>query len=241
MRRPLGSDNLLPLRTVKKEFKDLVLEFSDAAANELAEVIGERLGMVPVVHLCCPSSPARPAVFILVGAGRADEVPTRRPMMAVFFHGMTCPLCGLPVGSLSEAAMFSPFVADRSDPLFLFSDCVVHASCLSRHPLSVEATRWHDEAVRHRKVSDQVCSACGRPVLDPDDYFATGLLARAADNPLFEFNFLYFHRSHADSWPRFDEFRRLMEAAQAEGGQWRGPTLVFGTTPPRTLRWVVRE
>jgi hypothetical protein len=161
--------------------------------------------------------------------------------MAVFVPGTTCPLCGLPVRSTGEGVIFSPFVADRSDPLFIFSDSVVHASCLSRHPLSVEATKWHGEAVHSRKASERVCAACGRPVLDPDDHFATGLLARAPDNPLYEFNFVCLHRSHADRWPRFDEFRRRMEAAQAEGGQWQGPTLVFGTTRSRTLRWVLRK
>jgi hypothetical protein len=161
--------------------------------------------------------------------------------MAIFVPGIICPLCGKPVMSADEAVMFSPFVADRADPLFLFSDSVLHAPCLERHPLSAEASKWHDEAVRHRKVTDQACVACGRPVLDPDEFFAAGLLTRAPDNPLFEFNFVCLHRSHAESWPRFDEFRRRMEAAQAEGGQWRGPMLVFGAAPSRTLRWVVKK
>lgn len=44
-RRPAGGGNVSPLHTVKKEFKALVHEFSDATAEELAEVIGERLGV----------------------------------------------------------------------------------------------------------------------------------------------------------------------------------------------------
>lgn len=161
--------------------------------------------------------------------------------MAVFVPGIRCALCGLPVVSLGEAAIFSPFIADRSDPLFVFSDSVVHVSCLSSHPLSAEARKWHDEATQARSVRERVCAACGQAVLDPDDYFATGLLSRAADDPLFEFNFVCLHRSHADSWPGFDKFRRRMEEAQSDGGKWRGPTLVFGTTPPGSLGWVVRR
>lgn len=103
--------------------------------------------------------------------------------MAIFIPGITCLLCGKPVLSAAEAVTFCPFVGDRADPLFVFSDAVVHVSCFARHPLSAEATRWHDEALRHRKVADQPCSACGRPVVDPDDFFATGLLTRAPDNP----------------------------------------------------------
>jgi hypothetical protein len=111
--------------------------------------------------------------------------------------------------------MFSPFIADRFDPLYVFSDSVVHASCLACHPLSAEAAKWHEETVLTRKVRDRICAACGCPVVDPDDYFTTGLLARAPENPLFEFNFIHLHRSHAESWWQFDEFRRRMEAAQA--------------------------
>jgi endogenous inhibitor of DNA gyrase (YacG/DUF329 family) len=161
--------------------------------------------------------------------------------MAIFVPGIPCPLCGMSVRSAGEAVMFSPFVADRSDRLFVFSDSVVHASCLSRHPLSNDATKWHDEASRKRNMMEQECVACGKPVLDPDDFFSTGLLTREPENPLFGFNFVVLHRSHAETWSRFDEFRRRMDAAQAEGGQWRGPTLVFGTTPSRTMRWVVRK
>jgi hypothetical protein len=161
--------------------------------------------------------------------------------MAIFVPGIACSLCGMTIRSADEAVMFSPFVSDLSDRLHIFSDSVVHASCLAHHPLSAEAAKWHDEAVHRQKVTGRVCAACGRPVLDPDDYFATGLLARAPESPLFEFNFVCLHRSHAEMWPRFDEFRRQMEEAQAEGGGWRGPTLVFGTTPPSTLRWLRRK
>jgi hypothetical protein len=160
--------------------------------------------------------------------------------MALFVPGVTCGLCGLPVSSASEAVLFSPFVADASDPLVVFSDSVVHASCFGHHPLAAEATRWQ-EAAQHPNVRDHVCAACGRPVLDPDDYFATGLLSRAPDNPLFDFNFICLHQSHADSWSRFDEFRSRMEAAQAAGGTWQGPSLVFGTAPSRSLRWMTKK
>jgi hypothetical protein len=159
-----------------------------------------------------------------------------RAMMAIFIPGMECALCEIPVRSGDEAVMFSAFVADRSDPLFIFSDSVVHASCFARHPLSAEALRWQGETVRRGTPTARICVACGRPILDPDDYFTTGLLSRAPDNPLFEFNFLHLHQSHTESWPRFDEFRRRIEAAQAEGGQRRGPTLISGT-----LRWVANK
>lgn len=161
--------------------------------------------------------------------------------MAVFVIGVKCSLCGAPVTSVGDAVMFSPFVADRADPLFIFSDAVVHASCLNRHPLVAEAIRWHDEAVLKQKPSLRSCIACGRSVSDPDDYFATGLLARASDSPLYEFNFICLHASHAAMWPRFTEFRRQMEAAQAEGGAWQGPVVEFGDAVSPWPRWVARK
>lgn len=159
--------------------------------------------------------------------------------MALFVSGMACPVCGKSMTASGDVLMFSPFVADRSDPLFVFSDAVVHTACFARHPLSEQATYWHDEAVRNRKAAQRICAACGKAVLDPDDYFGTGLLTRAPDNPLYDFNFVHLHRSHADTWRRFGEFRRSMEAAFASG-TWQGPRLVFGTAPAETVRWVTR-
>jgi hypothetical protein len=137
-----------------------------------------------------------------------------------------------------EVIMFSPFVVNRSDPLFVFSDAAVHVACFARHPLSEEASRWQEEAMRHGKPITRTCAACSEPILEPDDYFCTGLLARDAADPLREFNFVHLHRSHARSWDRFDEFRRRMETAQASGA-WHGPRLVFSVTPAESVRWVV--
>lgn len=44
-RRPQGGGNLSPLRPVEREFLALVKEFSDATAEELAELVGSRLGV----------------------------------------------------------------------------------------------------------------------------------------------------------------------------------------------------
>lgn len=158
--------------------------------------------------------------------------------MALFIPGMLCPLCGTPITSGREAVMFSPFVANSSDPLFVFSDAAVHSVCFARHPLSEEASWWHDKAVDNRKASRRICCACEGLVLDPDDYFATGLLSRDVASPLYEFNFVHLHRRHAGSWKRFDEFRRRMEEAQASG-DWRGPRLGLLSTQAETVQWVV--
>lgn len=69
---------------------------------------------------------------------------------------------------------FAPFVADRSDPLFVFSDATVHSACFTRHPLSEQAKKWHDEAARHKQANERVCAACSELILDPDDYSGRG-------------------------------------------------------------------
>ena len=140
--------------------------------------------------------------------------------------------------------------ASRSDVRSAVTDYINFYNTHRRHsalgyanPLQYEASARMGRAASTRCPPNRgrLSVACGRPVLDPDDFFATGLLTREPENPLFEFNFVVLHRSHAETWSRFDEFRRRMEAAQAEGGQWRGPTLVFGTAPSRALRWVFRR
>ncbi len=158
--------------------------------------------------------------------------------MAVFVPGTPCPLCGKPMAAPSEVIMFRPFVADRWNPLFVFSDTTLHTSCFARHPLSEEATKWHDEAAHRSKANERVCEVCSKPVLDPDDYFGTGLLTHDPANPLYEINFVHLHRSHAGSWERLGELRRRMEKAHASGA-WQGPRLVFGTTPLETVRRIV--
>lgn len=158
--------------------------------------------------------------------------------MSLFIPGTPCSLCGTPMNSATDVVMFSPFVADRSDPLFVFSDATVHAACFTRHPLSEEARKWHDEAARHIGSDERVCAACGNPIVDPDDYFGTGLLTRDTASSLFEFNFVHLHRSHAGSWKHFDEFRRRIETAHASGS-WKGPNIVFGKEPGASVNWNV--
>lgn len=123
--------------------------------------------------------------------------------MALSVPGMPCRLCGKAMAAASEIITFSPFVADRSDPLVVFSDAAVHAACFARHALAEEATKWHDEALRHGKPP-LLCAACGAPILDPDDYFGTGLVTRDASSPLYELNFVHLHKGHVRSWERFD-------------------------------------
>jgi len=46
--------------------------------------------------------------------------------------GMARGLCEMPVTEADELVMLRPFVSDRSDPLYVFSDAAVHASCFAQ-------------------------------------------------------------------------------------------------------------
>lgn len=157
--------------------------------------------------------------------------------MAVFVPGTRCPICGLQMTTDDEIVMFSPFVANRLDPVFTFSDAAFHATCFAQHPLSAQAMEWHEESKRSVQPGNRICAVCGEPILDPDDYFGTGLLTSDRANPLFEFNFVLLHRSHAGQWNRLGEFRRRVEEVQASDA-WKGPKLVFGAGETDVMRWI---
>jgi hypothetical protein len=156
--------------------------------------------------------------------------------MAIFVPGMKCVLCGLPMAVSEEVVLFSPFVANKRDALFKFSDAPVHAVCLRRDPLGDRALELHEAATRNADDRTRLCAVCGQPILDPDDYLGFGLLTSDPGSVLFRFNFLHLHRSHVGQWDRYEEFRRLVEAMQSSEA-WDGPRLVFEGRPKANIYW----
>jgi len=70
-------------------------------------------------------------------------------------------------------------------------------------------------------------------MVDPEDYFATGLLTSDPQNPLFQFNFIQAHSAHLRQWELFDRFRQAAHTCITPD-QWDGPTLLFEPE----VRWV---
>ena len=138
--------------------------------------------------------------------------------MAIFIAGVACGLCRGTLAS-DELETFAAFIGDRLDPLHVFSDGCFHRACVDAHPLGAEARAWQQRALDEPRP--RRCNACGEVIVDPDDYFGTGLLARGAEDPLHAFNFVHLHRSHAASWPRFAQLRAVLDAAIA-AGRWGG-------------------
>jgi hypothetical protein len=160
--------------------------------------------------------------------------------MALILRGSTCCLCGEVLGSSGRAEAFPAFVANRQDPLFIFSDAAVHSSCLAEHPRGQEALRRRDELLAMCGPGARVCAVCGQELLRPDDYFGTGYLADES-HPLGAFNYVQLHRVCFSQWAGAAALiTRLEEAIQA--GVWDGPTLRVDPLPRFALPtgWPVR-
>jgi hypothetical protein len=155
--------------------------------------------------------------------------------MAVYVPGIACALCNLPILAIDEAVLFSPFVVNGRDPLFKFHDAVVHEVCLRNDPLGEHALEL--QATASRVAGEHRCALCGLRIVNPDDQLPSGLLASDRRDPLYEFNFLEFHRDHLRDWTRYEEFKSAVENAQ-QSERWDGPRLVFQAGPRTDVRWI---
>lgn len=156
--------------------------------------------------------------------------------MALFIPGMACPLCSQAMRSRDDVVMFSPFVANRGDPLYLFSDGVFHRECFARHALAGAASERFEEMRRRTAPGNRKCVVCGEEIASPEDYFGGGHLTDDRKSPLWSFNYVHLHRSHFERWTEAAEFRGLMEEL-VNSEAWDGPHIIFGPAPV----WRVRK
>lgn len=156
--------------------------------------------------------------------------------MAIMIIGKTaCGICGLPITSSKGALSFPPFVSNRRDPLYSFSDGSFHISCLNDSPDS-SAAQARCAAMRSRGAKGaRKCATCRQEIVSPDEYFGVGFLTDDSASGVREFNYLHFHKTHFELWSRAAAFRERMEAF-LRSDAWDGPTLVYEPAP----RWVVK-
>ena len=144
--------------------------------------------------------------------------------MAIFVPGIRCSLCGRAIQSADDAVMFSPFVSNQADPLYVFNDAVVHVACFREHPLA-EAARARYEEVRERtNPKNRLCFVCGEQITNPDDYLAFGHLVDDPKHPLHSLNYAQFHRSCLGSWSALSDTIRNLETLD-HSGTWKGDAL----------------
>jgi hypothetical protein len=136
--------------------------------------------------------------------------------MAIFISGMICPICSQPIEGTDEFVAFPPFVENEIDPLWIFSDSVLHQKCFDEHPLSTQALLRY-EVTRKLRVRPKTCVVCKMDVTTPDDYFVLGHLTDDINDPLFEYNYTQFHLSHLSQWADLDLICALITEARRSG------------------------
>jgi hypothetical protein len=124
--------------------------------------------------------------------------------------------------------MFSPFVVNQADALYVFNDAAVHAACFNKHPLAAQARSRHEEF--RRQSQNRQCSVCAKQITNPDEWIGLGHLVDNPDHPLHRFNYAQFHRSCLGRWSVLPEVIRNLEALE-QSGTWKGDV----------LKWLVKE
>jgi hypothetical protein len=155
--------------------------------------------------------------------------------MALFVLGKTpCQICNRPLMKGDSVVSFSPFVANRRDLLYRFSDAAFHKACFEAEPLAEAAIRRSEDVRTRGGPANRRCAVCEQQINDPDDYFGVGFLTDDPGSLAFEFNYLTLHRSHFFQWERATNFRRAMETFLLLDA-WEGPLIRFDPLP----RWEV--
>jgi hypothetical protein len=145
--------------------------------------------------------------------------------MAILLIGKTeCPICGMVIKEAQEVVCFPNFVANKFDPLWMFSDGAFHANCFYDHPLAEKALARYAKSQEHTGPGKRFCAICDKEIKDPDNYFAVGHLTEEPSDPLYRYNYLQAHASCLATWP--ERLRLLAEVERLlHSGRWGGDSL----------------
>ncbi|MBS0031979.1 hypothetical protein ACTJJ0_33405 [Chitinophaga sp. 22321] len=140
-------------------------------------------------------------------------------MAIIFLNQSECALCGDILRDSSDLQMFPPLTNNMKDPLFIFSDAGVHASCLDKHSLKEEVMHYVD--LQTDTFMRKTCHVSGEQINDVNDFISTGLLTSNKQEPLHQFNFLQMKKSQLHNWK---ERALFLETAAAfiAAGKWDG-------------------
>ncbi|MBN8709292.1 MAG: hypothetical protein J0I10_07915 [Verrucomicrobia bacterium] len=144
--------------------------------------------------------------------------------MAIFIPGMHCAVSGKAIASSDEVVAFPAFVSNQADPLYVFSDAVVHVEAFQKHPLADKVQARYSEFRERNAPKSRLCFICGKQIADPDDYLGLGYLIDDQSHPLFRFNYAHFHRCCLRGW---NELPALLDQIKDfdRSGQWKGDGL----------------
>jgi hypothetical protein len=153
-------------------------------------------------------------------------------MALVIKNRTACGICHRPLQDQDSIVSFPPFIANRCDPLYVFSDGAFHSACLDQSPLATSARQWSARFDERNRPDSRVCVVCSTQIAHPDDYFGTGVLSRDALEPIAKYNFVHIHLSHYSNWSFAADFRETVETFLMSSA-WCGPRLEFVPSP----RW----
>jgi len=141
--------------------------------------------------------------------------------MAIQLPDSECIICGLAILPDQEALGFPPFIGNESDALHIFNDSLVHASCLSRHPLRSQLAKALDEHSSHVGPLHRKCCICGLQIDHPDDFMGLGYLSTNFHSPLYRYNFKQFHCGCFKNWHELNDFARALKI-EVDSGNAKG-------------------
>jgi hypothetical protein len=145
--------------------------------------------------------------------------------MAIHISGMHCPLCGLPIYHDQEKVGFSAFVANESDPLYIFSGQVFHLNCFHENPLSEQVMNRYDFSKR-LIATNKACFVCKCETSNPDDYLYFPFLTEDKNSFLYGFNHIRIHYSCLPKWSSLSCVYKML-LSQKACGDWKGKALDF--------------
>ena len=142
--------------------------------------------------------------------------------MAIVIGGKTkCVICGKVLEKGQELVCFSPFVWNRLDPLYKFSDAAVHETCFRDDALAEEALRRYEDLNSHIFPRNRLCLICKQEFTHPDDYFSLGHMREDPEDMLSAYNYTQAHRSCLPRWSKLSEVLDLLKGLKASE-TWRG-------------------
>ncbi len=141
--------------------------------------------------------------------------------MALFFEGKSqCALCGSVIEDVNNVVLFPPLTSNMKEPLYIFSDNPMHATCLEQHPLREKALTirqmYHDSFL----PGNRRCLIDGSPITSYEDTILINLLTSSESEELYRYNFKAINKSNLVKWQERHELIRLLKKFLQEG-KWK--------------------
>lgn len=143
--------------------------------------------------------------------------------MALVFLGSTkCDLCWEVLNVADQIVTFPNEIQNKLDPLYSFNDQVYHLTCLMNSLQLKDIDLFLKQYSLFKRT--RICVVCKQLITNPDEYLNLGFLTTDSKNPLFNYNFLEFHREHFNQWSEKREMLSHLRQ-QKDNKLWSGNSL----------------